>query len=181
MLRRDRFDPIVDKLSPAGFKILLDIVATAGPSLRVVEQSFVFGKREEGESKFDIQVGLEFLGLLFAKLTGDLVEPRFIFFALVGAIGLVVHLAALKLAIVGGAPDFYYAQSIATFVAMTSNFFLNNEVTYRDRRLKGLSMVWGFIVFCLFCSVGALTNVGLASWLYSRRAGCGGSQAPPAR
>jgi len=168
MLRRDRFDAIADKLSPAGFKILLDIVATAGPSLRVAEQSFVFGKREQGESKFNVQVGLEFLGLLFAKLTGDLVEPRFIFFALVGALGLAVHLAALKLALLGGAPNFYYAQSIATFVAMTSNFILNNEVTYRDRRLKGLSLVWGFVAFCLFCALGAFTNVGVASWLYYR-------------
>jgi len=167
MLRRDKFDAIADKLSPAGFKILLDIVATAGPALRVAEQTFVFGKREQGESKFNVQVGLEFLGLLFAKLTGDLVEPRFIFFALVGAIGLGVHLAALKLALLGGI-DFAYAQSIATFIAMASNFFLNNEVTYRDRRLKGLSLVWGFIVFCLFCALGAFTNVGIASWLYYR-------------
>jgi dolichol-phosphate mannosyltransferase len=167
MLRRDRFDAIADRLSPAGFKILLDIVATAGPSLRVAEQSFVFGKREQGESKFNIQIGIEFLGLLFAKLTGDLVEPRFIFFALVGALGLVVHLLALKIALLAHAPTFATAQTIATFVALCSNFLLNNELTYRDRRLKGWSMLWGFIVFCLFCSIGALTNVGIASWLYS--------------
>src|SRR3569832_597114 len=168
MLRRDRFDAIADKLSPAGFKILLDIVATAGPSLRVAEQSFVFGKREQGESKFIFQVGLEFLGLLFAKLTGDLVEPRFIFFALVGAIGLGVHLAALKLALLGGAPNFSYAQSIATFVAMTSNFIQTNKDTYRNRRQKKESNLWGFIAFCLICSLGAFTNVGVASWLYYR-------------
>jgi dolichol-phosphate mannosyltransferase len=167
MLRRDKFDAIADRLSPVGFKILLDIVATAGPSLRVAEQSFVFGKREQGESKFNVQIGLEFLGLLLAKLTGDLVDPRFIFFALVGAVGLAVHLLALKIALLAGAPSFAFAQGIATFVALTSNFFLNNELTYRDRRLKGLSMAWGFVVFCLFCSVGALTNVGIASWLYS--------------
>ena len=167
MLRRDRFDAIADRLSPVGFKILLDIVATAGPGLRVAEQSFVFGKRGEGESKFNIQVGLEFLGLLFAKLTGDLVEPRFIFFVLVGAIGLGVHLAALKIALLAGAHTFSTAQIAATVVALTSNFLLNNEITYRDRRLKGLAMFWGFVVFCLFCSIGALTNVGIAAWLYS--------------
>jgi dolichol-phosphate mannosyltransferase len=50
---------------------------------------------------------------------------------------------------------------------MTSNFLLNNELTYRDRRLKGWSMFWGFLGFCLFCSAGALTNVGLAAWLFS--------------
>jgi len=167
MLRRDKFDAIAGRLSPAGFKILLDIVATAGPSLRVAEQSFVFGKREQGESKFNIQIGIEFLGLLLAKLTGDLVDPRFIFFALVGAIGLAVHLVALKLALLAAAPTFAIAQTIATFVALCSNFLLNNELTYRDRRLKGWSMLWGFIGFCAIGSVGALTNVGVASWLYS--------------
>ena len=167
MLRRGRFDAIAGRLSPAGFKILLDVVATAGPSLRVAEQSYVFGKREQGESKFNIQIGVEFLGLIFAKVTGDLVEPRFLFFMLVGATGLVVHLIALKIALLSGAQPFYVAQAIATFVALTSNFALNNELTYRDRRLKGLAMLWGFVVFCLFCSVGALTNVGIANWLYS--------------
>ncbi|MEI9996442.1 MAG: glycosyltransferase family 2 protein [Rhizomicrobium sp.] len=167
MLRRDRFDAIAERLSPVGFKILLDIVATAGPSLRVAEQSFVFGKREQGESKFNVQIGVEFLGLILAKLTGDLVDPRFIFFALVGAIGLVVHLGVLKIALVAGAQPFAVAQAIATLVALTSNFFLNNELTYRDRRLKGISILLGFIAFCLIGSVGALTNVGLASWLYS--------------
>ena len=96
MMRRDKFDAVAGKLSPVGFKILLDIVATAGPSLRVCEQSYVFGKREQGESKFNVQIGLEFLGLLLAKLTGDLVDPRFIFFALVGATGLAVHLVVLR-------------------------------------------------------------------------------------
>jgi len=168
MMRRERFDAIAPKLSPVGFKILLDIVATAGPGLRVAEQSYVFGKREQGESKFNVQIGLEFLGLLLAKLTGDLVDPRFIFFALVGTTGLAVHLVVLKLALLS-APNFATAQSIATFVAMTSNFFLNNELTYRDRRLKGLAMFGGFLGFCAIGSVGALTNVGLANWLYSER------------
>lgn len=167
MMRRDRFDAIAGRLSPAGFKILLDIVATAGSSLRVAEQSYVFGRREQGESKFNVQIGLEFLGLIFAKLTGDVVEPRFLSFLLVGAIGLVVHLVALKISLLAGASPFYVAQAIATVVALTSNFVLNNELTYRDRRLKGLSMVLGFIVFCLFCSVGAFTNVGIANWLYA--------------
>jgi len=169
MMRRDRFDEVAPKLSPVGFKILLDIVATAGPKLRVAEQSYVFGRREQGESKFNVQVGLEFLGLLLAKLTGDLVDPRFIFFALVGATGLAVHLIVLRLTLFVGGETFSVAQSVATFVAMTSNFLLNNELTYRDRRLKGLAMFGGFVGFCVIGSVGALTNVGLANWLYSER------------
>ncbi|HEY5347943.1 MAG TPA: polyprenol monophosphomannose synthase, partial [Rhizomicrobium sp.] len=84
MMRRDIFDSIAPRLSPVGFKILLDIAATAGKKLRIAEQPYKFGERFEGESKFNIQIGVEFLGLLLAKLTGDLVDPRFIFFAIVG-------------------------------------------------------------------------------------------------
>jgi dolichol-phosphate mannosyltransferase len=170
MMRRERFDAVAPKLSPVGFKILLDIVATAGPSLRVAEQSYVFGKREQGESKFNVQIGLEFLGLLLAKLTGDLVDPRFIFFAIVGSIGLVVHLTVLYASLLLLHEPFRAAQIIATFVAMTSNFLLNNELTYRDRRLKGsFAMLRGFVLFCLIGSVGVLANVDLASWLYGAR------------
>jgi dolichol-phosphate mannosyltransferase len=166
MLRRDRFDEVAERLSPAGFKILLDIV-TASEHLRVVEVPYVFGARQTGESKFNAQVGLEFLGLLIAKLSGGFVDPRFIFFALVGALGLIVHLVVLKVALLS--LDFPEAQSVATFAAITSNFLLNNELTYRDRRLKGWSMLTGFVGFCFFCAIGAVTNVGLASWLYSER------------
>lgn len=168
MMRRACFDEIAPRLSPAGFKILLDIAATAGTKLRIAEQAYSFGERFEGESKFNIQIGVEFLGLLLAKMTGDLVDPRFIFFAIVGSIGLIVHLSVLSASLALMQP-FRAAQVIATFVAMTSNFLLNNELTYRDRRLKGFAMVRGFVLFCLVCSVGVLANVDLASWLYVER------------
>jgi dolichol-phosphate mannosyltransferase len=168
MMRRDRFDEIAPRLSPVGFKILLDIAATGGPKLRIAEQAYSFGERFDGESKFNAQIGVEFLGLLLAKMTGDLVDPRFIFFAIVGTIGLFVHLAVLKAGLVLDQP-FRAAQVIATMVAMTSNFLLNNELTYRDRRLKGFALIRGFVLFCLVCSVGVLANVDLASWLYVER------------
>jgi dolichol-phosphate mannosyltransferase len=174
MMRRDRLDEVAPRLSPVGFKILLDIAATAGAKLRVAEQPYEFGERFAGESKFNAQIGVEFLGLLLAKLTGDLVDPRFIFFAIVGTLGLAVHLATLKLALalLPAQPDlFRLAQIIATFVAMLSNFILNNELTYRDRRLKGAGVVRGFVLFCLIGSVGVLANIDLASWLYFERSG----------
>lgn len=172
MMRRDRLDAIAPRLSPVGFKILLDIAATAGERLRIAEQPYRFGERFDGESKFNAQIGVEFLGLLLAKMTGDLVDPRFIFFAIVGTLGLAVHLIVLRLslAFLPAQPDLFpIAQIIATLAAMTSNFLLNNELTYRDRRLKGLSALRGFAVFCLIGSVGALANVDLASWLYTER------------
>ncbi len=143
-------------------------MATAGSKLKIAEQPYSFGERFDGESKFNIQIGVEFLGLLLAKMTGDFVDPRFIFFAIVGSIGLIVHLTVLSLSLALKQP-FPTAQLIATFVAMTGNFLLNNELTYRDRRLKGFAMVRGFVLFCLVCSVGVLANIDLARWLYGAR------------
>jgi dolichol-phosphate mannosyltransferase len=172
MMRRERFDEIAPRLSPVGFKILLDIAMTAGERLRVAEQPYSFGTRFGGTSKFTAQIGVEFIGLLLAKMTGDLVDPRFIFFALVGTLGVAVHLSVLELVfpiLPATAQRFDTAQIIATLVAMTSNFFLNNELTYRDRRLKGAAMLRGFVLFCLIASVGALVNLDLAERLYSAR------------
>ena len=169
MMRRERFEEIAPSLSPVGFKILLDIAITGGERLAIAEQPYAFGTRFDGESKFSAQIGVEFLGLLLAKMTGDLVDPRFIFFAIVGALGLVVHLVALRFSLVFLPDGFRAAQIIATLVAMTSNFLLNNELTYRDRRLKGAAMLRGFVLFCLIGSAGAITNVDIASWLYTER------------
>jgi dolichol-phosphate mannosyltransferase len=163
MMRRDRFDAIAPRLSPQGFKILLDIAGSE--KLRIAEQPYVFGERFAGESKFNAQIGLEFLGLLAAKATGDLLDSRFVFFATVGSIGVVVHLMVLWSALLAQM-SFFAAQVAATLVAMTSNFLLNNEITYRDRRLKGAVAVQGFVLFCVFGSVGAIANVDIAEWLY---------------
>ncbi len=163
MMRRDRFDAIAPRLSPQGFKILLDIAGSE--KLRIAEQPYIFGERFAGESKFNVQIGLEFLGLLAAKATGDLLDPRLVYFALVGSIGVVVHLVMLWAALTSEM-SFLTAQIAATLVAMTSNFLLNNEITYRDRRLKGAGAVKGFILFGLFASIGAIANVDIAEWLY---------------
>jgi dolichol-phosphate mannosyltransferase len=169
MMRRDRFDPLARSLSTQGFKILLDIAITAKGGLRIAEMPFVFAARSHGESKLDAQVGLDFLGLLLTKLTGGAVTPRFLSFALVGTIGLGVHLLILRTALVGFGLDFPEAQATATVVAMTGNFLLNNRLTYRDRRLSGMGFLKGLLGFYAISAVGALTNVGMASWLYAHQ------------
>lgn len=167
MIRRERFEQLAPSLSVQGFKILLDIVATAGGKLRVVEVPFSFGARQHGESKLDSLVVLDFLGLVLAKLTGDLVSLRFLLFALVGAIGLLVHFATLYTSLAFKVP-FAEAQGIAAFVAMTGNFLLNNQLTYRDQRLKGGALIRGLLLFYLVCSVGLLANVGVAATVFDQ-------------
>jgi len=165
MMRRDRFEELAPQLSSQGFKILLDIVATARGSLRIAELPFVFGERQHGESKLDTRVALDFAALILAKLTNDTVSFRFLLFCLVGLTGIAIHMAVLQFA-VGFGTRFGIAQTIATFAAITWNFVLNNMFTYRDQRLAGWSFVTGLIGFQVICAVGAISNVGIASVIY---------------
>jgi dolichol-phosphate mannosyltransferase len=168
MIRRDRFEQLAPQLSTQGFKILLDIVATAHGNLRVKEIPFTFGSRLHGESKLDSMVALDFLGLVLAKLTHDVVSLRFLLFAMVGSIGLIVHFAALYTALEAFDWPFPEAQACGALSAMTSNFILNNFLTYRDQRLKGFAILRGLLLFYLVCSVGLLANVGVAFSVYDQ-------------
>src|SRR3984893_17276940 len=168
MIRRDRFEQLAPQLSTQGFKILLDIVATARGELRMVEVPYSFGSRLHGESKLDSLVALDFLGLVLAKLTNDVVSLRFLLFALVGGTGLFVHLGTLYVALKLFELPFSQAQAAGAFVAMTSNFVLNNFLTYRDQRLKGFAILRGLLAFYLVCSVGLFANVGVAFSVYDK-------------
>jgi dolichol-phosphate mannosyltransferase len=167
MIRRDRFEQLAPQLSTQGFKILLDVVATARGSLRIVEVPFKFGSRLHGESKLDSMVALDFLGLVLAKFSHDVLSLRFILFALVGSTGVIVHFVTLFVTLKLLDQPFAEAQGIAALVAMTSNFLLNNFLTYRDQRLKGFAILRGLVLFYLVCSVGLLANVGVAFAVYN--------------
>jgi dolichol-phosphate mannosyltransferase len=169
MIRRDRFEQLAPQLSTQGFKILLDVVATARGQLRVKEIPYTFGARLHGESKLDSMVALDFLGLVLAKLTHDVVSLRFLLFALVGSIGLFVHLVTLYVALNAFAVPFAQAQALGAILAMTSNFVLNNFLTYRDQRLKGFAVLRGLLLFYLVCGVGLIANVGVAFSVYDQR------------
>uniref|UniRef100_Q07R11 Dolichyl-phosphate beta-D-mannosyltransferase n=1 Tax=Rhodopseudomonas palustris (strain BisA53) TaxID=316055 RepID=Q07R11_RHOP5 len=168
MVRRDRFEQLAPQLSTQGFKILLDVVATARGSLRIKEIPYTFASRLHGESKLDSMVMLDFVGLVLAKFTNDIVSLRFLLFAMVGLLGLVVHFVALFGALNVVALPFAEAQTIAAICAMTSNFLLNNFLTYRDQRLKGAGILRGLLLFYLVCSVGLFANVGVAFSVYDQ-------------
>jgi len=166
MVRRETVARLAPRLSPDGFKILVDVVLSAGGRLKIVEVPYVFRPRQAGESKLSPLVGLDFLGLVAHHATGGLLPIRFVLFASIGAIGLVVHLLVLTgLVEALGLEDFAAGQIAATIVAMGSNFLLNNEITYRAYRYRGLGMIGGFLLFAALCSVGAIANLDVASWL----------------
>jgi dolichol-phosphate mannosyltransferase len=62
--------------------------------------------------------------------------------------------------------SFSNAQATATVIAMVFNFWMNNLLTYRDRRLHGVKWFTGLLSFMLACGLGAVANVGIASYLF---------------
>ncbi len=166
MLPRPLFEQLATSLTGQGFKILLDLALSSPAPLRVIEIPCRFHERVAGESKLDALVLAQFVGLLLDKVFGGLLPLRFISFALVGAFGVVVHLAVLTVALKLTGLSFETAQAVATVVAMVFNFQLNNEITYRDQRLRGPRLWRGLLLFMLVCGFGAIANVGIAKSLY---------------
>ena len=166
MIRRDIVGELAPRLVTDGFKILVDVILSARGTLKVVEVPYEFRSRVAGESKLNALVGLDFLGLVVHHATGGVLPIRFVLFALVGAIGLLVHLVVLAIFRFGAQGNFGQGQLLATLVAMASNFVLNNEITYRRYRFRGVALIWGFIAFAIACSVGVLANIDIASALY---------------
>ncbi len=167
MMRRSAFEGSVYGLSSIGFKILVDLVVSSKTPLRVKELPYQFRNRHAGESKLDNRVAWDFLMLLADKTVGRYVPTRLVSFAAIGSFGVLVHLAALRIALGLLGPNFVAAQTVAVIVAMVGNFFLNNALTYRDQQLKGVALVGGLVKFMLACSVGAFANVGVASYIHS--------------
>jgi dolichol-phosphate mannosyltransferase len=165
VLRRSFLERVVRRVYGRGFKILLDLVAAARGDVRVAELPYRMRRRERGESKLGARVIAEFFMLLLYHLTGRLLPARFFLFAAVGVTGLGVHLAVLTAAF-GATGHFLASQGLATWAAMTSNFFLNNVFTYGDQRLRGARLWRGLVSFYIACGIGAFINIAVAEWLY---------------
>lgn len=167
MVRRQTVVDLAPSLSQKGFKILLDLLMSAQAPLRVSEVPYVFRTREAGVSKLSASVMLSCLTMLAKKSVRKWVPMRLVQFGIVGASGVIVHLAVLRSLLFAGGLSFAAAQAVAVLTAIAFNFLLNNMTTYRDRRLRGLRMIGGLLSFYAVCGVGALASIGAGSAVYA--------------
>ena len=168
VMKASTFRDAARGLSGYGYKILLDLFVSAGRPLRFAEVPYTFKPRAHGESKLDSLVAWEYLMLLVDKRIGHIIKPRLLFFLLVGGSGVALHYLVLSTLFIGLGIAFPIAQLAGTILAMTSNFFLNNLFTYRDQRLRGARLVRGLISFYAVCGMGALANIGIAAYAFSK-------------
>ncbi|HHY48136.1 MAG TPA: glycosyltransferase [Alphaproteobacteria bacterium] len=178
LMRREVFDEVAPTLSKDGFKILLDIIVSATRfrsrherQLVIAEVPYVFRARHAGESKMNPLIVVQFLGLLVSKLTRGLLPTSFLLFSMVGGSGIFVHMAVLWFAGNMLGFNFTNSQLLATLVAMTTNYVLNNELTYADKKLRGGRFWVGLLSFYAICSLGMLANISVAVQLFNEGGG----------
>jgi len=172
MVRTRIVRALAPDLTAIGFKILLDIMTTSPHPLRFMELPYTFRTRTAGESKLDHVVAMEYLIALYDRMFGKVVPVRFAMFSAIGVLGVGVHMAVLATLLFVLGASFVLGQIVAATAAMTANFFLNNALTYRDRRLRGWrQLVDGWVSFCVVCSVGLVANIGVAAFLHEAQSG----------
>jgi len=165
MLRRSVFEGAVRKLSNIGTKILMDLFASSPKTLSFKELPYTFRPRHAGESKLDSLTAWEYAMLVLDKMFGHIIPVRFVAFCIVGALGVGVHFSILSILLHFEHLGFLAGQATATVCTMTFNFAVNNVLTYRDKRLRGLRWLRGWLSFNIACSLGACMNVGLATYV----------------
>ena len=165
VLTREFFDEVAHSMSAIGFKVLADILASANRPVRVGEVGYQFRSRAHGESKLDIVVELEYLELLFDKLTGGWIPPSYFLFGLVGTAGMAFNFLAAALLLQGWGVEFLRAQAIGALLTVAFNYFLNNATTFRSARMRGAEIATGLLSFYVVCSVALLAQLAVASAL----------------
>jgi dolichol-phosphate mannosyltransferase len=165
VMTRTFFDEVAHSLSAIGFKVLVDILASASRPVRVGEVGYVFRPRAHGASKLDLVVELEYLELLFHKATGGLIPPSYFLFGLVGATGMIFNFLATALLLRRPGLTFVEAQAVGALLTVALNFVLNNALTFRARRMRGARLLTGLLLFYVVCSVALVAQLAVATAL----------------
>lgn len=165
VLRPEAVLPLVRRIDVNGFKFLYELLSLSGGRLRVQEVPLRFQPRIAGDSKLDLAIVWDLGVSILHTLLWRSVPRRAISFALVGAIGVLVQLGMNRM-LMGLGLGFEQALPPAVVVAATSNYLINNALTFRFQRQQGAALVRGLLKFLVVASLPVLANVGVASAFY---------------
>ena len=165
-LEKEMTKKYIRKIEINGFKFLYELLSLSKGNLDVLEVPLLFKERRFGNSKLDIAIVWDFIISILHNLTLRLLPRRAISFGLVGISGVFVQLFITSFLVEIFLIDFYNALPFAVISAATSNFLINNQVTFRSERLKNLSLLIGLLKFLIVASLPVIANVGIATAIY---------------
>ena len=168
LLKRNSCIKYIEKIDVNGFKFLYELLSLSKGKLTVIEIPLVFGLREFGQSKLDLAVIWDFLISLIHNFFGRIIPRRAFSFALVGLIGVFVQMFVIYFLI--GVTDFDFEKvlPIGVILAATSNYIINNILTFRSSKLSGKNFYFGLFKFLLVASLPIIANIGVANLFYNQ-------------
>jgi dolichol-phosphate mannosyltransferase len=161
MVRRQAIAGVT--MQPLGYKILVEVIGR-GDVRRIEEIGYVFRERHDGESKVTWRVYVDYLRHLVRLRLTAVSTIRFLRFALVGASGVLVDMAALFLLSDPRSLGLGLTRSkiAAAELAIINNFIWNDAWTFRD--LVGVQRgarhkLRRLLKFNAICGIGLILNV----------------------
>ena len=166
-LRLEPLLPLIRRVDVNGFKFLYELLAVSHGRLRTAEVPLQFQRRSYGTSKLDLAVFWDFLISVLHSMSLRVLPRQAISFGLVGISGVAVQLLTTEILMLPGGLSFEQALPFAVVAAATSNYLINNALTFRFQRLKGWPLLGGLLKFLLVASLPVAANVGLSSAFYN--------------
>ena len=168
LLKRNSCIKYIEKIDVNGFKFLYELLSLSKGKLKVIEIPLVFGLREFGQSKLDLAVIWDFLISLIHNFFGRIIPRRAFSFALVGLIGVFVQMFAIYFLLAVTDFDFEKILPVGVILAATSNYIINNILTFRSNKLSGKNFYFGLFKFLLVASLPIIANIGVANLFYNQ-------------
>jgi dolichol-phosphate mannosyltransferase len=147
-----------------GFKILLDLMMTQ-PDLMISERQINFRQRAGGASKLNLSTVFSLIGQIVENVTNGIISASFLVFSMVGSFGVLLHLLLLS-SLLALEFTFTSANIISTLVAMTSNYLLNNFLTFHNIHNTYQKKFLGLFKYSLANSLSIFANIGIATQLF---------------
>ena len=167
-LRRDSSIRIIEKIDVNGFKFLYELLALSNGTLKVREIPLQFEQRKFGKSKLDHSIVWDFVISLIHSFLKRIIPRRAISFALVGSIGVFIQISFIYLLLWTTTLSFEKALPFGVIVAASSNYTINNFLTFRSNKLRGNSFYYGLLKFLMVSSLPIIANVGVTNIFYSQ-------------
>ena len=157
----------IEKIDVNGFKFFYELLSVSKGNLRGEEIALTFQPRKHGSSKLDIAIVWDFFVSLVHTSLQRIIPRKAISFGFVGGIGVIVQLFVVYFLIWFIGLEFKMALPFAVVIAASSNYLINNSLTFRSNRLKNRALIVGLVKFLLVSSLPILANVGLATSFFN--------------
>ena len=158
---------LIHKIEVNGLKFLYEFLAISRGKLSIGEIPLTLNANLRGKYKIELAIIWDFLISILHNLSFRLFPRPVISFGLIGVSGIIVQLSTTYFLMRIKNYDFDQVIVFSILVAATSNFLMNNILTFGSNRLRGYSLLIGLIRFIIISSLTLIANVAISTTFYN--------------